>query len=76
MLRRAVPVLLMSGGAALVLSSALNLVSAWVLLEPSDDAALGFSRGEVWRWFGAGVMAGALMIGWGIRLKRRGRNQP
>lgn len=76
MLRRAVPILLMSGGVALMLSSALNLVSAWALLEPSDEAALGFSRGEVWRWFGAGLAAGALMIAWGFRLKRRGRNQP
>jgi hypothetical protein len=76
MLRRAVPILLMSGGAALVLSSVLNLVSAWALLEASDEVALGFSRVEVWRWFGAGLAAGALMIAWGIRLRRRGRNQP
>jgi hypothetical protein len=25
---------------------------------------------------GAGLASGALMIGWGIRLKRRGRHQP
>jgi hypothetical protein len=50
---------------------AVTLVGAWILLEPSDEVALGISRGEVWRWFGASLAAGLLMIGWGVRVGRR-----
>lgn len=70
--RRIVSFLLLGGGATLVLSATLNLVSAWIFLEPTDEVALGISRGEVWRWFGASLAAGLLMIGWGVRVGRRG----
>ena len=63
--------LLLGGGATVVLSATLNLVRAWILLEPPDEVALGISRGEVWRWFGASLAAGLLMIGWGVRVGRR-----
>ena len=69
--RRVVSFLLIGGGATVVLSATLNLVSAWILLEPSDEVALGISRGEVWRWFGASLAAGLLMVGWGVRVGRR-----
>ena len=71
MKRWLVSFLLVGGGATLVLSATLNLVGAWILLEPSDEVALGISRGEVWRWFGASLAAGLLMIGWGVRVGRR-----
>ncbi len=74
-MRRLVAILLIGGGATLMFSAAMNLLSAWMLLEASDETALGFSRGEVWRWFGAGLVAGALMVGWGIRLRRRARGR-
>ena len=71
MKRRIVSFLLIGGGATSVLSATLNLVGAWILLEPSDEVALWISRGEVWRWFGASLAAGLLMIGWGVRVGRR-----
>ena len=70
--RRIVSFLLLGGGASVVLSATLNLVRAWILLEPPDEVALGISRGEVCRWFGASLAAGLLMIGWGVRVGRRG----
>ena len=70
-MRRATGLVLIGGGLTLAISAAANLVSAVFLLEPSDTVALGFSRAEVFRWYGGGLLAGALMIGWGVWRRRR-----
>jgi len=46
-MRRATGMVLIGGGLTLSISAAANLVSAIYLLEPSDTAALGFSRADV-----------------------------
>lgn len=70
-MRRATGMALIGGGLTLMISAAANLVSAIFLLEPSDAVALGFSRAEVFRWYGGGLVAGMLMVGWGW-WRRRG----
>jgi hypothetical protein len=68
--RRFLPGLLIGGGVTLILSAAVNLVSALILLEPSDAVALGISRDEVLRWYGGVLLAGGLLIGLGLRQRR------
>ena len=69
-MRRVTGTVLIGGGLTLMISAAANLVSAVYLLEPSDAAALGFSRAEVFRWYGGGLAAGAVMAGWGVWRRR------
>jgi uncharacterized membrane protein len=73
-MRRATAMALIGGGLTLMISATANLVSAVWLLEPSDAAALGFSRSEVYRWYSGGLVAGALMVGWGF-WRRRGERK-
>ena len=70
-LRRAGPMLLIGAGGTLMISAVMNLLSALVLLEPSDADSLGISKVEVLWWYGAVLVAAALMIGWGIWLRRQ-----
>lgn len=70
LLRQILPGLLIGGGATLIFSAAVNLVSAVILFEPSDADALGISRNEVIAWYGAVLIAGGLLIGLGIRQRR------
>ncbi|MBC7366920.1 MAG: hypothetical protein H7343_08950 [Undibacterium sp.] len=64
------PGLLIGSGATLIFSAVMNLVSAVILIEPSDAAALGISRAEVLVWYGAVLLAGGLLVGLGVRRRR------
>lgn len=72
-LSRVWPNLLIGSGTALILSAVLNVVSTVILFEPADAASLGISRNEVVSWYGAVLIAGGLLIGLGLRRRRRFR---
>lgn len=70
-LSRVWPKLLIGSGTALIFSAVLNVVSTLILFEPTDASSLGISRNEVVSWYGAVLIAGALLIVLGIRGRRR-----
>ena len=59
-------VLLLSGGGMSVMSAVVNIIAAVRLLEPSDEASLGFSRNEVIAWYVPLLLGGLVMLYFGL----------
>ena len=62
--------LLVSLGGAVAASGMVNLIAAVVLLEPSDEAALGISRPLMIAGCVTAMLAGAALIYLGMRKKK------
>jgi hypothetical protein len=68
--RKVLRVALGGVGVSLIISSAVNVFAAYQLIEVSDEAAVGISRNEIVVGYLALGLAGALLIGLALRLRR------
>jgi hypothetical protein len=60
---------LIGSGAMLVTSAVVNVIAAVKLIEPSDEATIGLTRGEVIFAFSGSFLVGAAMIYCGLVLR-------
>ena len=56
-------------GSLVIISALVNIVSAGMLIEPSDEQSLGITRKEIFVQYGAGFIAGATLVWLGLRRK-------
>jgi len=57
-------------GAVTVVSSVVNIVATWNLIEAAEEQSLGISRGEFVLTYAAMLPVGAAMIYFGLRWRR------
>jgi hypothetical protein len=72
LLVRAIRYGLIGFGALTVVSAAVNIVGARMLIEVSDEAQLGFTRNEFILWYIGPAVLGVAMIVFGALWRRRG----
>lgn len=56
-------------GALVIISALVNIVSAGMLIEPSDEQSLGITRTEIFAQYGAGLLVGTTLLWLGVRRK-------
>ncbi len=61
---------LIGGGAAAGISAVVGVISAYQLIEPSDEQAVGITPGDFVGFYAVMALLGAAMIFGGLRLKK------
>lgn len=72
LLVRVIRYALMGLGAVTVMSAAVNMLGAVMLLEASDEASLGFTRNEFIGWYVGPAALGIVLIVCGALWRRKG----
>jgi hypothetical protein len=62
---------LVGGGASAVISAIVGVISAYQLIEPSDEQAVGITPGDFVGFYAVMLLAGAGMIFFGLRLRQK-----
>ena len=70
LVNKALRYLLISFGATLVISGAVNIAAAWQLIEKAEEESLGITRNEVVGWFSLLIVMGVGLIVIGLRRKK------
>lgn len=62
---------LVGGGASAVISAIVGVISAYRLIEPSDEQAVGITPGDFVGFYAVMLLGGAAMIFFGLRLRQK-----
>ena len=63
--------MLVGSGATMVVSAIVGVVSAYMLIEPSDEQAVGITPGDFVGYYAVMILIGAGMIFFGLRKKKK-----
>jgi hypothetical protein len=62
---------LIGAGASAVVSAVVGVISAYQLIEPSDEQAVGITPGDFVGFYAVMVLIGLAMIFFGLRLRKK-----
>ena len=62
---------LVGGGASAVLSAVIGTISAFKLIEPSDEQAVGITPWDFVGFYALMALVGAAMIFFGLRMRKK-----
>ena len=62
---------LIGGGASAVISAVIGIISAFKLIEPSDEQAVGITPWDFVGFYALMILVGAAMIFFGLRMRKK-----